>query len=294
MDLTGGQVQALLMKVCSGDPDILGQLLRDELSVELVARAKKLFDHTGRRISEGLKANVCDANREFRLDQPNLETENDYDKVLGRLYQSLGSNAGITAGQLKEESERLIALIKEDSQIANILKGVWLPVVLPQFTADDLGTVLEQYLKVVDKSYLATFGNRLFYDYRKGTLTASVGIIGRSRHDQLIEKMRQGPVIGIHFPNPLQGFSVNASCEQMESLPEGFVLSGMDTPIAMAMYPDILARDYNTPGLDLAAFVLKSAPSLNFKPGNDFLTFSRQNDLASAYAYSSGGLLFCG
>ena len=54
--------------------------------------------------------------------------------------------------------------------------------------------------------------------------------------------MNHASTVGIYFPNPLQGFSVDAGWEQMATLPEGFILSGIDIIIAMIMYPDILTQ----------------------------------------------------
>lgn len=135
-------------------------------------------------------------------------------------------------------------------------------------------------------------------------MSGKVSVVDGSRHDQLIDRMKESQVIGLHFPNPLQGFSINASREQMSTLPpvrrsqsgeggEGFILSGMDAPIAMAMYPDILARGYNTPGLDLAALQWQSAgSSLYLGTHGDGLVFRGTGPLAFACGYYSGGLLF--
>ena len=93
--------------------------------------------------------------------------------------------------------------------------------------------------------------------------------------------------MGIHFPNPLQGFSVNASREQMATLPQGFILSGMDTSVAMVMYPDILARDWNTFGLDLAAlsfYFQYSRYSLKFTANDVNLEFDNTHNLVNARA----------
>jgi hypothetical protein len=107
--------------------------------------------------------------------------------------------------------------------------------------------------------------------------------------------MKQGPVKGIHFPNPLQGFSIKASREQMLTLPKGFILSGLDTAIAMIMYPDVLARGYLTPGLDLAALSWQSADySLFFRADVSRLDFDNSDGLAVDYGNYSGGLLFLG
>jgi len=292
---TNGQTVAILSKVCGGKTEKLDALLRDELEIELKEVLKKLFDKHGRRIPEGLSASVCDANRSFRLDQPKLVEEADFANRILRLHGCLSIDTEVTAEQLKAETERLLAIIRENSQIANIANGVYLPVVLPKLVTDDLGAELELYLSGVNNSYTKTFGDRSFNNYRKGDLSGKVSIIDGSRHDQLIERMKQELVIGLHFPNPLQGFSINADREQMSTLPEGFILSGIDTPIAMAMYPDILACDWNTPGLELAALQWQSADySLDFGAFDDELGFGITDSLANARGPYSGGLLFLG
>ncbi|MFH1662029.1 MAG: hypothetical protein ABIA02_02950 [Candidatus Falkowbacteria bacterium] len=283
------------METTSNGEENAKGLLSGVISAEFKEVIKKLFDKNGRRIPEDLQANVCDANRDFRLDQPKLDEEVDFANRILRLHGCLSIDTEVTAEQLKAETERLLAIIRENSQIANIANGVYLPVVLPKLVTDDLGVELELYLDSVNNSYAKIFGDRKFYNHRKGTLANKVSIVDRSRHDQLIERMKEGPVIGLHFPNPLQGFSINASREQMSTLPEGFILSGIDTPISMMMYPDILARDRNTPGLDLATFSWRSADySLGFGAVGDGLVFRSADCLAGARGFYSGGLLFLG
>jgi hypothetical protein len=288
---TTGDLNALVKNL--GGEEVARKIQRGEVKVSVEDVLKVLFDKHGRRIPEGLSASVCDANRDFRLDQPKLDAELDYAKRITRLHDCLSVDTKVTAEQLKMETERLLALIRDNSQIANITNGVWLPLVLPKMETDDVGAELERYLKAVSKSYVEAFGDRKFYNYRKGTLANEVSIINGSRHDQLIERMKQGPVIGILFPSPLQGFSINAQREQMATLPEEFILSGLDTVIAMVMYPDVLARDHNTPGLDLSAFSWQSADySLGFWAYRGTLDSFNTGNLSDARKNYSGGLLF--
>ncbi len=293
---TDGDLNVLLANIVRQvGEDGARRIQKGEAKVVLEKILKPLFDKHGRRISESLQTSICDANRKFRLDQPKLNEDVDFANRIMRLHECLDIDTGITAKHFKMETERLLVLIRENSQIVKILKGVWLPVILPQLMTDDLGTVLEQYLEAVGKSYAKTFSDRKFHNHRKGTLANKVNIVDESRHNQLIERMKQGPVIGIYFPNPLQGFSINADREQMSTLPEGFILSGMDILIAMAIYPDILARDYDTPGLDLAAFSWQSVVySLFFEVDGDELGFGLTASLACACGFFSGGLLFLG
>ncbi|MBU2545207.1 hypothetical protein KKC65_02025 [Patescibacteria group bacterium] len=271
------------------------KVVEKDRTITLERILEPLFDKNGRRIPENLSANVCDANEDFRLNQLNLKDEVDYANRILRLHGCLSVDTKVTAQRLKGKTEHLLALIRNNSQIANVLNGVWLPVVLPQLITDDLGTILEQYLEGAGKSYIKTFSDRKFYNHRKNTLANNVSTTDGSRQDQLVERMKQGPVIGVYFSNPLQGFSIDASREQMSTLPREFILSGLDIAIAMVMYPDILARDWNTPGLDLAALSWQSsACSLCFGAYDALLDFGRTDNLADADDDCSGGLLFLG
>jgi len=292
-DWTTGELNSLVKNL--GGEDVARKIQKGEVKVSFEDVVKTLFDKHGRRIPERLQANVCDADRNFRLDRPKLDMETDFANRILRLHECLSIDTKVTAEQLMAETERLLAIIKGNLQIANIVNSVCLPVVLPKLVTDDLGAELELYLAGVNNSYTKTFSDRSFNNYRKGYLNGKVSIVNGGRHDHLISRMKEGPVIGLHFPNSLQGFSNLADREQMSTLPKGLILSGMDTPIAMVMYPDILARDWNTLGLDIAALQWRFASySLYFKAFDVRLGFDYTRRLASARGDYSGGLLFLG
>jgi len=254
-----------------GLANVLG-ILSGELEVEVREAANTLFDSYGRRIPlPMLSAEVCDPERDLYLEQPMTII---YAERLERLEEMLGAKTGITAGQFQMRTRKLLATIRENPQIVKCLRGVWLPVVLPQLREEDLSTALEEYLGVVEKSYLAEFPERKFLSRRKEKLAGRVSVVANSRHDQLIARMRQEPVVGIYSPNSLQGFSMDASGEQIESLPEQFSLSGLDASVAMIMYPDVLARGCNTPFLNLAALSWgRTDYSFDFGASDDELEF---------------------
>jgi len=274
-------------------------LLSGELDICVVAVIRSLFTKLGFRIPQDLEAKARDPNKSFYLEQLKPKTRIDYANLImglqGAFVDLLPLNIGVACDEFKEEIERLVALLQEDPRVQNILNSVCLPIIMPKLEYDDLGEALEFYVEAAGQAYRKAFPERVFTNYRKGALANHVSVVEGSRHEQLIERMRQGPVIGLHFPNPLQGFSIHAAREQMDTLPQGFVLSGMDTPIAMAMYPKTLARDYNTPALDLAALQWQSAAdSLCFKAGDAELSFGSTGSLAAAGDNDSGGLLFLG
>ena len=289
---TRGQIEALLNIV--GEENAR-KLISGNVSPKFEKVVEKLFDKNGRRVPKGLHSGVCDADRDFRLEQPRFETDNDYNIGLQRLHECLGIDTGVSPEQFREESVRLWANIQSDYRVAGITNGVGLPVILPKLVTNDLGAELELYLAGVKKGYARIFGDREFYNHCKSELANKVSIAGGSRHDQLIARMKEGPVVGIHFPNPLQGFSNNASCEQMSTLPWGFVLSGLDTPIAMVMHLDNLACGRYTPVLGLAALLRPSVGfSLGFWSSNKGLGFGSLPSLVEARSFQSGGLLFIG
>ena len=295
-EVTMGQVEAVINKI---GLDAWNAILNGQQTISVVVQniIQKLFDKNGRRIPKDLSSSVCDPDKNPNLSMARPETIKDFRDVLNGFTKLLGvKDLGITAEEFKAETERLLSLIAGNDQIANIKNGTYLPLALPKLESGDPGTALEQYSRVVNKSYKKAFGGkRNFCNYREGELKGMVKIVEGSRQDQLIEKMKQGSVVVIFFPNSLQGFSINASREQMETLPEGFILSGIETIIAMIMYPEILARDYNTPGLDLAAFSWQSPVfSLNFEADDGLLGFGYRGGLSFAFGYYSSGLSFLG
>jgi len=293
-----GQIAGILQRVSGGDQQKLKALLCDELEVQLIERVLKLFDKTGRRISpKGLQNAVCDPDKNFRLIQPEFKTMYDYEQRLIRFRRMF--SGPLSEAYFEDRIKKLIIEIKSNRFLVNLLNGVYLPILMPKIETKDFdyGTTLEQiFLPAVEKAYKKQFPNRSFYNYRKGQLANQVSIIQCSRHEILVEKMKQGIVYGIYFPNPLQGFSVLAACEQMSTLPESLILSGgFDSSVAQVMYPDILARDLKTLGYDLSALCWRSSGcSLFFRACVDRLGFCSGAFLGVAGGGSSSGLLFLG
>ena len=119
---TGGQLAAILNKVCGGDEEKLNALLRDEVEVRLVERDLKLFDKNGRRIPKDLKSAVCDANRDFYLVQPKLETVADYADRLVRFQKAFREGPVMSAADFEGKAKELIAEIKNNKNLCNLFK----------------------------------------------------------------------------------------------------------------------------------------------------------------------------
>lgn len=293
-DVTLGQVEVIINKI--GGLENLQAILRGEMTIELKElkeNIQKLFDRNGRRIPpRDLKGSVCDPNPNFKLIQPEIE----YSDRLKRLLNSFPEGLNFPSlEKFQSQSETLLKQLRQDKLLFNLPNGVWLPVCFPQFQVTDYGQNLEDvFLKAVENSYKSQFPGREFHNYQRGRLAGRVSIISGSRHEQLLVKMAEAPVVGIQF-FPLQGFSILAQKEQISTLPESLILSGaMDIATAITAYPDVLARG-NTPGYDCVANSWRSADGLLcFGAGDGELWFSGCGFFGLARGSYSGGLLFLG
>lgn len=257
-----------------------------------------LFDSSGRRIPpKGLQAAVCDPNRSFRLKQPT------YLRLAVRYcrFEGTGMVPFLSVAEFEGRGKDLLKQLYENKLTANLLSGVHLPIIVPHIVTPpeqvgDYGEMLEEFVLAAEKSYRRQYSDRSFTNYRKGELAKQTAIVPGSRHEQLIARMASGTVVGIYFPNALLGFSVDAQREQMATLPEGFLLAGgIDTAMGWVMYPDILARDNNTPYYDCSALQWRSSDySLCFRGDGDGANFSEGGYLKDAFDRYSGGLLFIG
>ena len=293
--ITLGKIEALIN--CLNGMEVVDKLCSGELTVsfkgsalEIIEALKKLFDKNGRRIPENLKAAVCDPNSGYFLKQPAI----DYARSFSKGFEGTGLAANMAASDFEETAKQLIEGLKADERTKKLLKGVYLPIIIPQTEIADLGEAVEEFVGMAEKSYRKEFKKRNFTNHRKNDLKGKVTVVAGSRYEKLIEKMQKESVVGIYFPNPLQGFSVDAQREQMAALPEGFSLSGpIDTAMGFAMYPELLGKDATTPVYDCSAVQWQSSGySLNFGADDDDADFGSGSNLSDADDYCSGGLLF--
>ena len=295
-----GQLEAILNKIvktAGGDEKAIEQLLGGESEIQLIKAVKKLFNQHGHRIPpQGMKAAHTDPNRSFNLIQPALETVDTLALRLVRSQEAFQPEPIMMAADFQGKVHELLAALRADEQIANLTDSVCLPIILPQIEQKDFdyGRTLGQvFVVAAKKAYEKEFPGRPF-NYRQDDLAGHVTIIDES-HRRLVERLFQSHLIALYFPNPLQGFSVHAQREQMESLPTTLHLAGgLDILSAVTMYPDVLGRDSNTPGLDMAALEWRdAASSLNFEAHDGYAGFDDRTHLGNAGGRYSGGLVFC-
>lgn len=292
-DVTLGQVEAFINKI--GGLEVWESVLRNESSVEIKSNSSKLFDKNGRRIpSRFLNHDVCDSDRSFKLLQPEIN----YVEVIERLKKNFPAQVEgadfLSAEEFKKRAESLIEQLRQDKSLANLLKGVWLPICLPKLFINDYGRSLEDvFFPAIENSYRSKFPDRSFDSFFLESV-GNVSVVSGSRHEILLRKMIDGPVVGIVF-FPLQGFSALAQREQLEKLPESILLCGaVDIATAMTAYPEVLVGNQHRPSYDCSAILLDENSIIDFHPEDDYIYVGLNERLNQAHGAWSGGLIFVG
>jgi hypothetical protein len=196
---------------------------------------------------------------------------------------------------LEEFGTRYVALQAELSKNrqVSLFNGTWFPICIPLTDPGDYGTVLQtKYLSAVESAYLEAFPNRKFRNSRNGTLAGNVTVNPDTRHEFLVERLKQGPVTGLYFTSPLQGFGIPDDRKIIRHFPEGFCLSGgFDAAAAFVADSKTMAQEYNTPVTDCASLTWRGPDySLSFYPYDGNLDFARRD--LGANGYYSAGLFF--
>ncbi len=240
----------------NGGKETVEALLRGELKIVFQDAVIKLVDNNGRGIPlMGMTGKTVDANRDFHLTQPKL----DFANRLARLQEFYGKGMKfMSAAEFEDRCLKAIERINGDQQVGNLLKGPYFPWVAPQLSGD-LGQLLDDTIvPAMERSYEAQFPKRKFKNYRHGELAQQVTVIPGTRQEHLIEALTKRSVCGVYFP-ALQGFGIAADRELVGYTPDSLILSGLEVPVVATAYPEIIGRDWKTPGLDMASLQWRSA-----------------------------------
>lgn len=261
---------------------------------DLTAAGLELFDVHGRRIPPRMGSAVHkDTRRRFICTQPGT----DYARIHSRIKDGLGTGGGLSPGEFEDRAEAILNRLRGDPGTKSIAAGVHVPFFLPRSTCTDLGQDLENvYLEAVQRSFAQEFPEYSFVNHHKGGLAGKLGIAPGSRHEQLLEAMQQGVVVGYYFPCLLE-YSVPAAIEQMQTLPDKFLLAGgFDTCAAFVGSPDLLLRrDGYPPLLWLAALSgEKEGVGYHFEAYGYNLTFNRRPHFGHAAEYWAASLVVLG
>lgn len=276
-----GRCEAIIRKVAraqTGDEsraeEVLRGVLAGDLRVVLVENAVKLVGSNGRCIPvKSVRGMTMPTSCRYTVTKPSI----DLDLIHGRLTRFFGPKMQfVSVGEFKERTVAIIAELEKDKQTSNLLKGAYLPLCFPHLEIEDYGRSLEEvFLPAAECSVKASlngvgrFDDRIaradrysserYHMYTNG-LAGRIEIVQNTHHEKLVEAMGKGPVVGIWFANPLQGFSVQGCRRQIMAFQDRFALSGViDNLTAFVADPEILDRDEHGATLDCAAVELPSS-----------------------------------
>jgi MoaA/NifB/PqqE/SkfB family radical SAM enzyme len=232
------------------------------------------FDAHGRCDPRALSAPVHLKSRRYFQIEPNRSS---LVQIHGRLARHLpGEVPSLEAFTAAVEGLR--ARVVADPAMAGALRGPVVPFILPAAQIADEGAALEEfYLPRVGLAFDATFPGKVFKDHHKQPLAGLLRTRAGSRHEQLLERLAQGPVVGLYLP-VLTEYSVPAAVERVASLPQGYLLAGgLDTAAAFIAEPGLLRRDQGySPLLWLAGLESKAGEGHYFETYGYDLTFNRR------------------
>lgn len=298
-----GQIEAILNKVCSGEPAVLNSLLKDDVRIVLRRPKANLFDETGRCIPDYTLKSEVEPPGNYYFTQPDF----DYQSMLARVAHCFDLQEVITVSSFQERVDAIIERLNKDRNTKDILKGVYLPFYIPQMFVGDLGQMIADILlPAVERSYMMDFPDRVFRNRaieppKEGMqgkpLPGRISLFENSGHEILLEALQKGGVVAIHFPNCFLGFSDNAQLEQRLCLPKYFLSAGAcDLATAMVAYPKVLARDELTPLMSMSAIDNgdTSYQQTFFRVGKDGLDFANAGGRSYASERYTGGLTVIG
>ncbi|KKW17405.1 MAG: hypothetical protein UY58_C0004G0029 [Candidatus Magasanikbacteria bacterium GW2011_GWA2_50_22] len=220
------------------------------------SQMRSLFDERGRCIphmiscSSGVglrESRIVDPEPWLRLDQPRI----DYAACFARIVNYFMSGVKywftrrlpILAEEFERRSRAILERLDADSRTANILKGVYLPFCLPVCKVADYGTFFEKtLLPAIDRAYQASNpkGRGVLRYQQAGLYAGQITTVHGSRHENFMDALSQRTVVGLYFPTVFRGFSVEADLEQLEHLPDEFLLAGaIETAVACVIYPQL-------------------------------------------------------
>lgn len=256
------------------------------------------FDEDGRCIPiQNLRfpVNPKDITKRYQLVQPELN----YNKIHARITNHLRIGQIISVDEFTDRANIILNNLQKEDDIKLVTNGIYVPFYLAKSEIGDYGKTMEEiFLPAVETSFKERFPKYDFYNHRKGQLAYQVNIANGTRHEKLLEAIKNNTVVGFYFPNCFLGFSVNAAIEQISTLPDLFLLAGgLDTIASIIGSPDILMKTDAYPSLlDLAALQWheKQKYSFQFEAYGYNLTFNGRYHNSKSSDYCASGLVVIG
>ena len=252
------------------------------------------FDEYGRCLPRGIaNATHEKSRRYFSIVQPVIE----YKHIYERLDNGFGIAVDISLLEFEQRAEAILGELRAEDDTANILKGVGIPFILPKAKYEDIGKAMETvYLNAVQQSFNNRFPEYEFINHYPQSLSDKLSVSKGSRHEKLIEAMKDDVVVGYFFPCLLE-YSVPAARERMASLPEKFLLAGgYDLAAAFVSAPDMLMREDGYPPLLWLSGLNADTEyaGFHFEAYGYDLNFNRRMHLGHVAEYWASGLVILG
>lgn len=247
-----------------------------------------LFDRYGRCSAEDLTADVHRKSRRyFRINQPEVDLK----EIYGRITQFVPGDYPPCVVFEKDIGEMLNS-IRSNPMVEGIMRGVYVPFILPRTVVLDEGQALEEhYLGYLIKSFKNKFPHYDFKDHHITPLSGCFKAVIGSRHEKLVNMLSSQHVTGIYFPTFTE-FSIKAAVERIQDLPDNFILAGpIDTTIALIAAPKLLQnkKEYS-PLLWLPGLTTKEDDCYCFEAYGYDLTFIRRVHFNKASEFSTCGI----
>lgn len=254
-----------------------------------------IFDEFGRRVPPAGLQSACHRHtrRWFIPVQPDI----DFDAIHARTVACLGEEGTLSAMAFERRAEAIRSALQDDPSLQAMLSGVHVPFLLPQTNEGDIGIALEElYLPAIGQAFQHSLPEYQFVNHHSAGLEGKVHPAPGSRHQRLLEAMREGPVVGWYFPCLLE-YSVPAARDQMAGLPDSILLAGgFDTCAALIGSPKLLLRKEGYPPLLWLAGLNCDYPEAgyHFEAYGYNLTFNRRAHLGQAAEYWASALVVLG
>jgi hypothetical protein len=274
--------------------DALGDEEDEDEGTSYMTTVRRFFDDYGRRIPSEEKSPVHrETRRYFICSQPDIN----YAEIHARIKKHLAVEDTISIAEFEERTKAILAGLREDAETKSMTQGVHVPFFLPKAAHADYGQALETiYLPAVQHAFKEKLPKYDFANHHQGALASKLSIAPGSRHEGLLERMRDAAVVGCYFPC-LSEYSVPAALEQLQALPEKFLLAGgFDTSAAFIGSPDLLLKHEGYPPLLWLTALLgeKEGVGYHFEAYGYNLTFNRRMHFGDAAEYWCNGLVVLG
>ncbi len=299
-DQTMGQSEAILNMLSSKD---WKAVLNGEKKLAAVERNILLVDKNGRVIPThvGATSKVCDEKTDFHVKYP---SKFDYAEII-KHYQDFFSFVPeikfLGAAELEDLAEKRKEHLMKDESIHNLIRRA-LPLPTPYCGAiknKDYGKIIEDiFIPAAKRAYKSCSGGCEFEFRCEGELRDRV-FAATENQKKFADMLISGPNVVWYFPNSMQGFSSDASCEAMTVLNEkSLALSGLIEPLlGLVGYAEILAKNFYTPGYLCSGIHLRGYSKFLLvceATDSDFILLNTDKYTRNASDGHSSGLTFIG